>query len=135
MMGDQQRTCLPPCPLEISCSQTEPTTVMPCAAPWPSAVHGPISAPCPTACKPSHSATGSIASATLSNVTSTNSNTSGQSQPDTTSETTISWHQSNSLQSVSGCEVMSRSPRPKVFAWTLREDNILRDCHPNLKRA
>lgn len=25
--------------------------------------------------------------------------------------------------------------RPKVFAWTLREDNILRDCHPNLKRA
>lgn len=37
--------------------------------------------------------------------------TSGPSPPATTSETTTSSHQSSSLQSASGCEVMSRSPR------------------------
>lgn len=45
-----------------------------------------------------------------SSASSTNSITSGLSQPATTNGTTTSSHQSSSLQSASGCELMSRSP-------------------------
>src|SRR5512147_1359347 len=93
-----------------SCWPIGPMTVMRCAAPWPSKEPGPMSSPCRTGSTFPPSVLSCIATGTWSSASSTNLSASEPLPHATRSAPPTASPLSNSHQSVSGCEIMSRSP-------------------------
>ena len=90
-----------------------------CVLLWRHAAQGPASSRCRTEDASGLSVRSSTAIAISSNASSTNSSISEPSPRDTTSATTTFSPQSNLLRSGSGCDIMSRWPRPSDKAVTI----------------
>ena len=95
-----------------------PTIPMPCAKTWRRAAPGPTSSPCPiaAACRPSRHS--SIATATWSSASSTNSSIFERSRPATTRHQKTSSQPSSLPQQEFGCGIMSLWPRLGASAGT-----------------
>ncbi len=98
-----------------SCWRIGPTTATNCARPSPIGEPGPTSNPCPTAPTSPPSAVSCIATGTASNGSSTRSNTTGVSQPDTTRTPKTTSPASSSPQPEFGCARMSHGLERELF--------------------